>query len=70
MLAGAGREISRLPADECAPFENRERCGSLSCGGASRKTQRLASPGTGFHETILSRNVLVRLAQEASNARS
>jgi hypothetical protein len=41
---GARTEISWLPADECAPFENRERCGSLSCGDAGRKNQRLASP--------------------------
>jgi hypothetical protein len=33
-----------LPADECAPFENREGCGSLSCGSAGIKNQSWASP--------------------------
>src|SRR5258708_39260297 len=36
--------VALAPADECAPLRKREGCGSLSCGGASGKNQRCASP--------------------------
>src|SRR5260370_40967675 len=36
---------------ECAPFENRERCGSLSCGGRKPyKKQETAHPPSGAGE--------------------
>jgi hypothetical protein len=36
--------IPWLSADECAPFENRERWGSLSCSGASKKLKGAPAP--------------------------
>jgi len=32
----------------CAPFENREGCGSLSCGGAGNQKSQMASPPQPF----------------------
>jgi len=48
-VRGGKGESLYLSADGCAPFENRERCGSLSRGGASK-----GGPAPGWEPTRLS----------------
>ena len=43
---GTGRvKVVSLPAASRAPFENRERCGSLRCGSANVRTKGVPAPG-------------------------
>src|SRR6266404_2203573 len=65
-VRGARMTSLQLSADECAPCENHERCGSLSCVGASieikggpaplrcHKTQQLSEVQNDNHRGICS----------------